>query len=241
MDEIEPVAVRTRPTAAPRETSGWPRRPRLTAPLGIRRADAWRQLLPLIALELLVLLAVILPLAELWKYAFHLPDPSAFDKIPHGWLITLTVIAAPIGEEILFRGWLTGRVRALWLLACAAMAIGLAFASNGKAIPPLAAGIGVIVLALAVPIGWFLLRKRPAPGWFARLFPAIFYLVLACFALMHLSNDPRVSPLLLPLVLPQACIGLRLGYTRMRLGLVHSIIMHMTSNGMVLLVGVILS
>ena len=100
MDAIEPA----RTTAALRDMPGWLRRPRLTAPLGIRNADAWRQLLPLIALELLVLLAVILPLAELWNYAFHLPVPSAFDKIPRGWLIPLTVSSAPICEEMMFRG-----------------------------------------------------------------------------------------------------------------------------------------
>jgi len=31
-----------------------------------------------------------------------------------------------------------------------------------------------------------------------------------------------------------------LGYTRMRLGLVHSMIMHMTSNGLVLLAGALI-
>jgi membrane protease YdiL (CAAX protease family) len=237
MDEIEPPRIGA--TAALRQMPGWLRRPWLTAPLGVRRADAWRQLLPLIALELAVLLLVILPLAELWKSAFHLPDPAAFDKLPHGWLVPLTVLAAPIGEEILFRGWLTGRVRALWLLACAVVLIALAYASNVKALPSLAAGIGVIVLALAAPIGWFLLRKRGTPRWFAKAFPAIFYLVVAGFALMHVSNYEHPTLLILPLVLPQAWIGLMLGYTRMRLGLVHSIVMHMTSNAVVLVVGVL--
>lgn len=236
MDEIAPVKA----TAALREMPAWLRRPRLGLPLGIRNADAWRQLWPLIALELAVMLVVILPLAELWKSAFDLSDPTAFDQLPHGWLVPLTVLAAPVAEEILFRGWLTGRVRALWLLGCAVALFGLAFASSAKAIPPLAGGIGVIVLALAAPIGWFLLRKRGTPQWFGKAFPAIFYLVVAGFALSHLSNYSNISLLLVPLVLPQAWIALMLGYTRMRLGLVHSMLMHMTSNGAVLLVGALL-
>ena len=98
----------------------------------------------------------------------------------------------------------------------------------------LAVGIVTIALILAAPVGWFLLRKRPAPGWFAKLFPWIFYLVLAAFALMHLMNYPRLSLLMLPMVLPQAWIGLMLGYTRMRIGLPGSMLMHMLSNGTVL-------
>ena len=90
MDAIEPA----RSTAALRELPRYLRRPQLTAPLGIRDGGAWRQLLPLIGLELAVLLVVILPLAEGWKYLFHLPDPAAFDKLPHGWLVPLTVIVS---------------------------------------------------------------------------------------------------------------------------------------------------
>lgn len=235
MDAIEPA----RTTAALRALPGYLRRPRLTAPLGIRNGAAWRQLLPLIALELAVLLVVILPLAEGWKYLFHLPDPAAFDRIPQGWLVPLTVIAAPIGEEIVFRGWLTGRVRALWLLGCAVVFGTLLYAGT-HGLAPVAEGVLFLVLALAAPVGWFVLRKRGTPAWFARGFPAIFYLVVIGFALMHVTNYDHPSPLLLPLVLPQAWIGLMLGYTRMRLGLVRSIVMHMTSNGVVLLVGLVI-
>lgn len=234
MDAIEPA----RSTAALRELPRYLRRPQLTAPLGIRDGGAWRQLLPLIGLELAVLLVVILPLAEGWKYLFHLPDPAAFDKLPHGWLVPLTVIAAPIGEEIAFRGWLTGRVRALWLLGCGLVFGALLYAGT-HGLAPLAEGVLFLVLLLAAPVGWFVLRKRGTPVWFASGFPAIFYLVVIGFAVMHVTNYDRPSLLLLPLVLPQAWIGLMLGYTRMRLSLIRSILMHMTSNGIVLLVGLV--
>lgn len=234
MNEPEPRG----PRVALRDLAAYLRHPRLTTPLGIRKAEAWRVFALLLALELAVLLAVILPLVELWQHAFGLPDPTAFDQLPPGWLLPIALVAAPIGEEIAFRGWLTGRVRALWLLGCAVAIALLAYVST-KGAAPLAVGIGTLVLILAAPIGWFVLRKRGTPRWFERAFPAIFYLVLIAFALTHLTNYPRISLLLVPMVLPQAWIGLMLGYTRMRVGLIGSMLMHLTSNGVVLLASMV--
>jgi len=229
MNETKPVPAR----AILRELPAYLHRPQLTAPAGLRKADAWRQLALLIAFETVVLMLVVLPLVLAWKNAFGLPDPTAFDKLPKGWLLPLALVAAPLGEEMIFRGWLTGRVRALWLLGCALAIAGLGYASTiGMA--PLAVGFAALAVLIAAPVGWFVLRKRGVPRWFSAGFPAIFYLVLTGFALMHLMNYPRFSLLMIPLVLPQAWIGLMLGYTRMRIGLPGSMLMHMLSNGTVL-------
>lgn len=221
-----------------RELPGWLRRPRLEKPLGVFKVMAWKQLALLIVFEIAVLMFVVLPLVLLWKHAFDLPDPTAFNQIPAKWLLPVAVAIAPFVEEIVFRGWLTGRVRAMWLLGCALMIAGLGFAST-LGMPSLAIGFSAIAVLLAAPVGWWLLRKRPAPRWFAKGFSWVFYLVLAAFALMHLSNYPSLSLLMLPLVLPQAWIGLMLGYTRMRIGLPGSMLMHMSSNGAVLAFGML--
>jgi membrane protease YdiL (CAAX protease family) len=236
MDAIEPAPS----FAALRELPHYLRRPALTAPFGIRKAEAWRQLAQLVLLEILVLLLAVLPLVELWKHAFHLPGPTAFDQIPSQWLLPAILVGAPVGEEMLFRGWLTGRVRTLWLLGCALAAVGLGFAST-HGMTPLAAGFAILAVIVAAPLGWFLLRKRGTPRWFTASFPVTFYLVLATFALVHLMNYPSYSLLMLPLVLPQAWIGLMLGYTRMRVGLIGSMLMHFCSNGAVLLFGMLAS
>ncbi len=101
---------------------------------------------------------------------------------------------------------------------------------------PLALGMGLLALLVAAPLGWFLLRKRGASGWFAAAFPAAFYLTTAIFSLSHISNYPAFSVLALPLILPQLWAGLVLGFVRMRIGLPASILAHMASNAAALAV-----
>ena len=229
MNEIEPRP----PLAILREIPAYLRRPQLVAPPGLRKREAWLQLVALIVFEIAVLMIVVLPLVLAWKHAFNLPDPTAFDQLPKGWLLPVALVIAPLGEELFFRGWLTGRVRALWLLGCA-LAFGALLYASTAGLHPLAVGVLFLLLLLAAPIGWFALRKSGVPRWFGVGFPSIFYLVLAAFALVHLTNYPSFSPLMIPLVLPQAWIGLMLGYTRMRIGLPGSMLMHLCSNGAVL-------
>ncbi len=220
-----------------REFLSYLRHPQLTAPSGLRSLAAWRGLGLLALLQLAVMLCVILPLVMGWSSMFDLTGPSAFDAVPQGLLLPLTVVVAPLGEELLFRGWLSGRLRALWLLLCAAAALAVLLKMGGGAASP------IMLLALggaliAAPIGWFLLRRRlDPPRWFKAAFPAIFYLVVAGFALMHLTNYAAVSALMIPLVLPQAWIGLMLGYIRMRIGLTGAILTHMLSNAVMLALG----
>lgn len=205
------------------------RRPALLAPTGLRAADARRSWAWLTALLVGGLLVVLLPLLGAWQKAFALPAPDAFQAVPKSMLIPLVVLIAPVLEELLFRGWQSGRARALWLLGCA-LAVAVV-AVLGTALNPLVTAGVVLAALIAAPAGWWLLRRRTAPlDWFVRAFPAIFYLVAGGFALAHLSNYPRVSLLAVPLVLPQLWAALVLGYMRQRLGLIPAILAHALAN-----------
>lgn len=236
MSEAEPF--RTQP--ALRGFAAYLRKPELIAPSGLRTAEAWRRWAILFAMEVTVLIAVIMPLVAIWLKLFALDGPDAFDQVPEGWFIPLTVLIAPLGEELFFRSWLTGRLRALWLFLCALAVAGLLYGSV-HGLNPLVVGAGFLAAVIAAIAGWFVLRRKvEPPRWFARAFPAIFYLVAIGFALPHLMNYSSFSLASIPLVLPQLWIGTVLGYIRMRIGLPASILTHVASNSTVLLLGPLL-
>lgn len=225
----------TPPVGTLRAFAAFVQRPAIGAPMGLRTARGWRELALLFGLQVAVLLAVVMPLMMMWQNQFGLTGPDAFDEVPDGWFLPVTILIAPVLEELFFRGWLTGRKRALWLFACAVAAAVLLYVSTFGLNVLVVAGLFVLI-ALAAPAGWFLLRKQAEPPrWFAKAFPAIFYLTVLGFAAMHLSNYSNWSLIMLPLVLPQLWIGLMLGYIRMRIGLPGSILAHMLSNSAVLL------
>ena len=165
----------------------------------------------------------------LWQRAFHLPAPEAFGGYRLPALVAISVLAAPPGEEALFRGWLTGRLRALWLLALALVAVALLAAITVKW-HEIAAVFGLLALVIAAPVGWYRLRRLDTPGWFARGFGVWFHLSAVVFGLMHLTNYPRLSWALVPMVLPQIWAGLVFGYLRMRSGLRGAILAHAVGN-----------
>lgn len=228
------------PVTMLREFGGWLRRPHRLEPMGLRAPGALRRLAVLSALMVTGLLLVLLPLLGLWQSLFELPSPDAFGKLEPRLLVPVVVLIAPVLEEMLFRGWLTGRVRALWLLACALACAALLYGST-QGLNPLAVGAGFLALLLAAPVGWFLLRKKGTPPWFDMGFAPIFYLTAAGFALVHMANYPSFSALALPLVLPQLWAGLVLGFIRMRIGLVGSILAHALSNSAALTVALLAS
>ena len=213
-----------------RDFAAYLARPRLITPSGLGAPGAWGTVLVLLAFHLMVLLGVLSPLLGLWQSAMALPASEAFAAVPKAWLVPLVVLIAPLGEEVVFRGWLTGRVRALWLLGCALAAGGL-LAMVSFHVAEVPASFGVVALGLIAPIGWWLLRKRGVPAWFAAAFPALVWLSIAVFGLSHLSNYPRFSWALLPMILPQVWAGLVLSYARMRIGLAASILIHAAANG----------
>jgi hypothetical protein len=224
-------------TAILREFLAFLKRPQLLGSPGWRGPGNGRRWGVLLALQVAGL-ALLLPLMHLWQKAFDLPAPDAFNQIPQAWLPVIVVGIAPVLEEVLFRGWQSGRPRAFVLLIGAIVLGALLVTVRPENIA--LTGSGLLAGALATAAGWFVLRRRAAMGWFAHGFPVIFYLGAALFALPHMFNYPQVTLLTLPLVLPQAWAGLTLGYLRQRIGLIGSILAHAASNGLMLGVALVI-
>jgi uncharacterized membrane protein (DUF4010 family) len=214
-----------------RDFAGFACRPAFIEPIGLRAPGAWRVLAAMLVLHVVVM-ALLMPLLSLWQKAWSLSGPDAFGNLPQKWLPLLVLLVAPVLEECTFRGWLTGRPRALWLVSVlvAASAGIMAVQTN----PYLTTGWFFGGL-LAAPIGWFVLRKHPAPQvWRGRWFAVPFYAHALLFGVMHAINYPHPGLLVLPLVLPQLWAAFTLGYVRMRVGLPASILVHGTSNALAL-------
>ena len=150
-------------------------------------------------------------------------------------IIFAVIVFAPLAEEIAFRGWLSGRpghvLAVLVILGAAARAVALGGGSTdpGALHGAALAVVGGILIGLAAV---FVLRKRGRMGWFAAVFPALFWLSTLGFASIHLFNFPADEmAMALPLVLPQFVIGTMLGYLRVHYGLWASILLHLLHNG----------
>jgi len=216
------------PSALLRELASFVARPRILAPIGLRSREVWPRLALLTVLHIGGLLLVILPLLGLYQKTMGQPLPDAFDKLPAGWLLPITIVIAPVLEEMIFRGWQTGRPRALWLLACFGLFAGLA--AMAKSLQPLVLAGSLLALVVAAFGGWLWLRKRPTPAIYAAAYPAVFWLAALLFAGVHLMNYPSISALALPMVLPQLWAGVLLGFTRQRIGLPASMLQHGCAN-----------
>lgn len=228
MPDANPLPAAPRYFAPWKDFAAYLRRPAWREPGSLKEPGAWRTWSALWLLDVagLVVLLVVL---TLYMKATGLPGPDAFDQVPQAWLVPLVVLAAPVIEEAVFRGWLAGRPRALWLMGgLVVLALVVTLLEDGSRLR-----LGLVgVTLLAMPLGWFLLRRRAAPGWFVSAFPAVFWLTALVFGLVHLSNYPSPGVLALPLVLPQVWAGLVFGYTRMRLGLAAAMLAHAGANAL---------
>lgn len=217
-----------------RELIAFLRFPQVMAPAGLRSGASWRMLTLLTVLQVAGLVLVVLPVISFWQSRFALPAPDAFGKLPAAWMVPVTLLGAPLLEEVIFRGWQTGRPRALWLLGCLVAFAGLVMAA--PKLPPLAVAGLLVALLLATLAGWLWLRKRAEPPHlYLAAYPAVFWLVVVSFAAAHLTNYPSISLLALPMVLPQLWAAALLGFTRQRLGLPAAILQHACSNAASLL------
>ncbi|MFM9936142.1 MAG: type II CAAX prenyl endopeptidase Rce1 family protein [Novosphingobium sp.] len=216
-------------TALLRDFAAYLARPRLVTPSGLGAPGAWRTLLALLGFHLAVLLGVLAPLLQLWQSAMGLPAPEAFGAVSKGWLVPMVVLIAPLAEECAFRSWLTGRPRTLWLMACG-LVTGVFLAMVNFHVAEVPASFAVLAMGLVAPGGWWLLRRRGAPRWFGAAFPGLFVFSIVVFGLSHLSNYPRISLALLPMILPQIWAGIVLSYARMRIGLAASMLIHGAAN-----------
>ncbi len=241
--EIDEVFGEAAPLAPPQDArEEWRRygaflkRPRLV-PLD-RGDNGARAVLRMLGLDLMVMLVLIGAIGAASAAGFEIPENVNNTLEPGIMAIALVVIAAPLGEEILFRSWLRGQPAVIAVVLILALgfgagpAIGYAMAEGvAKTAVTIA---GPLIAIVAAPLAVYVLLRRPAPALFHRFFPALFWISTLAFALIHLGNYTDLSwatlAILLPLVLPQFALGTMLGYLRVHYGLVHAIALHAAHN-----------
>jgi membrane protease YdiL (CAAX protease family) len=213
------------------EFAAYLRRPSILQPSGLRAPGSAAVFFSMAALHLIVMVLLV-PVLSFWQVKGGAGTPTAFSAVPQNYMVLLVVIAAPLIEEILFRGWLTGKPRALWLLLAGALCLLPLLLPTTH---PLVSGGAILAGLVAMLTGWFVLRRHTAaPAWFARYFPVVFYSMVLMFGLTHVLNysDPGLRTV--PMVLPQLWCALTLGFVRMRIGLPAAILLHALSNALVL-------
>lgn len=204
------------------------RHPRWMRPMGLGSVQGWALWRGATGIYLAGLLVLALVL-HLWQRALGLPAPEAFGKVPPALLLPAVTLLAPVAEECVFRGWLSGRPRALALLAGFVVAAAALWTVRDGAAHPVAL-LALLLGVVGGALGWFVLRRRDTPAWFVAAFPVLFILHAVVFALFHLSNYPRLSLALLPMVLPQLWAGLVFGFIRMRISLPAAMLAHALGN-----------
>lgn len=221
--------VMVRPTLpAARALFEFLRHPRWSRPLGLASAESWALWRGATGLYIAGLI-VLIPLLGLWQRGLGLPSADAFGKVPPALLLPMVTLLAPVAEECVFRGWLSGRPRALALMAGLLVAGAALWSMRDGAPHPL----GWAIVAVAIPGAgglWLAWRSRETPRWFVAAFPALFMAHAVVFALFHLGNYPRITPALLPMVLPQLWAGLVFGFVRVRISLPASMLTHALGN-----------
>ena len=188
----------------------------------------------LFALDLLLMTLLIGGIATLTVFGFELPEHALEGLELEPVLLAFVLIGAPLGEEIVFRGWLSGRPGHVFALVALIGGGALAFtATSGLSAP--ADGFAALALllaavALAPGLLWGF-RRRPAWAWFQRRFRWFYFASALAFASIHLFNFAEgATVLLLPLTLPQFVLGLILGYLRVNHGLWASVLLHALHN-----------
>jgi len=185
--------------------------------------------LPLFGLDLLLMAVLLGAVGGAIALGFEMPEHLMGQMELTPLLVGFFVIGAPIGEEILFRGWLSGRAGHVIgsLLVAAAFGLLMLGTRPGAELWSFAAlgmlgGAGLFV---------FLLRGRPAMPGFQRYFVWFYWLSVLLFAVIHLTNFAAAGPTMLPLVLPQFALAMILGYLRVTHGLWSAVLLHMLHNG----------
>lgn len=208
-----------------------PRLPERTAPFSRRSLIA---LVRIYGLDLALMGVLALIASVVVSAGLELPETALAGMEITAGLALDVILGAPLVEEVIFRGWLSGRKRHLAAIAVPILgAFGVGVLSGTGV-----AGNGVWVIAIAVfCVGLTILlfwtgRDRQPVRWFSRAFPLLFWLSTIAFACIHLANfDAGARWVLLPLVLPQFLLGVLLGYLRVHYGLWASIALHALHNG----------
>jgi membrane protease YdiL (CAAX protease family) len=222
-----------------RQFGGFVRRPHLPGRVTGIRLAALPQLGRLFALDLLLMAVLIGIAAGASALGLDMPEHLLDQLELTAPLLLFILVLAPLGEELIFRGWLSGRPgQVAAFISLLAAAVGLT-AARMLGQP----WVGVALFAVGVLAAPYLLwRKRgraPMP-FFARHFRWFYFGSALAFASIHLANFTEGNALvLLPLTLPQFLLGLILGYARVHFGLWASILLHAAHNS--LFVGLLLA
>lgn len=210
------------------------RRPALPERMTGIRLAALGKTLQLFALDLLLMALLVGLVGLAAKLGFHIPE-NAIDKLQLGplWLAVIVVVA-PIGEELAFRCWLSGRPGHVAAIVALLVGLALPILSGPQAHPILLLGSLAIAVVVAVALAVWL-RRRPAFPFFSRHFAWFYFASALLFASAHLANYSQGTMLvLLPLVVPQLIAGLILGYARVTYGLWSDMLLHMMHNGLLI-------
>jgi len=150
----------------------------------------------------------------------------------------LMVLIGPAIEEMLFRGWLSGRIAALRFAAIAWTSMALLVLDSYSGTGQLSTvSIVAYILLIVGLVQWSATKNTDThiPEWFVRHFAPIVWLSTLAFGLVHLGNfEGMTSPIDLIIVSSQTIGGLILAYTRTRLGLTAAIGQHAAFNLIVL-------
>ena len=213
------------------------KRPALPAQSGATFRAGIAAVSRMLVLDLAAMSALLAVAAIVMLVGFDLPETALAGLEIDLTLALMVVVAAPLMEELAFRGWLSGKpghVLALAIMCAAGIAaVLLSAGGSGLGAPP-KASLGVAAAVGLSLVTIFVLRNRPAMGWFRAIFPALFWFSTAAFASIHLLNFEQAGAALLPLVLPQFILGTMLGYLRVTYGLWSCIALHALHNGLII-------
>jgi hypothetical protein len=220
-----------------REFAAFLRQPVLPQRVTGMRLGSVSSTFKLLALDLLLMAIVLGLIGVATALGFKTPE-NELSKLRLGPTeLAAIIVILPLGEEIAFRCWLSGRAGHMLASLIFIVSLTILVFSGSQPHPILVLGDLVITALLA----WgavFWLRHRQAMGFFARHFAWFYFASSVVFALAHLSNYSQIPVLiLLPLVVPQLLVGLVLGYARVTYGLWSDMLLHMIHNG--LLIGLV--
>ena len=209
------------------------------ARFGAQLGSGLKAVLRMLTLDMTIMVALLSLVLVYILTVGDLPSNALNDLELTPDIILAIVIGAPLGEELVFRSWLSGRPRYLIFIPIALIAAGIAaaigVANTGEGAAhgiTIAMGCGLTVAIIASLIVW----KRPPMRWFRAIFPIAFWFSALAFALIHIANYQDGDwYALLPLVLPQLVLGTICAYLRVHHGLWSAILMHVLHNGIIVL------
>ena len=206
------------------------RRPTLPDRADLSPGAGLKTVLSLFALDLAIMAILFSALGAAMALGFELPQHVLGEFDLTALLVLGIVVGAPLGEEVLFRGWLSGRAGHVLASLFFGAAAALLVATRGGQPGSDPWSFGGLALLGAAAVSLFVLRGRPPLGWFQRHFAWFFWASALIFAAVHLTNFAAAGPALLPMVLPQFALALLLGYLRVTHGLWSAVLLHILHN-----------